>query len=356
MESPKVFYTKCRPQGCDALELALSINRVFIGYPLHKIEIDESEHVDRTYGFKDVVINISDSEYKSISNYSKKKHGYKSQSSKHHNLANQIKIGSIVLIPRIEKGICYAGRVNSEFELIDNPEWLNYYYKLRKDQGLEYSGLHHATDVIQTWSVEKWQEISFPAIPRWISYRLFSRNTAGIIHDLKKPKISAHSVLDEIIDLPKEKQYKRIQNTTDIYESLLNWTTPRSFEPLMISLLQCEAEEGESWYLVGGSGDGGVDGIAVNDHGKMIKALQCKLFNSKSTKQLANEMKSKVANNSECIVAVLAGNNESIDIEGVEVMGIDKIVDLIGKHQNQLPIAQTLNILDSRSRIPFGNP
>lgn len=347
-----MFYTKCRPQDCDALDLALELNKVFVGYPLYKAGIDKEANKTRRSNFIEIFADISDKEYKKLSNYYQQKRGYKSQSTRHHNLTNQIEPGSIVLIPRIQKGVCYAGRINSNFQLISNPTWIDQYFDLRKQQGKDVSNyLSHIGDVIQTWSVEKWHEISFPAIPRWISYRLLSRNTAGIIHDLENPKMSAYEVLDEIIDLPKAKQYRRINNATGPYEALLNWVTPRSFEPLMVSLLQCEANgEDENWYLVGGSGDGGVDGIAVNSSGEMIKALQCKLYSSISVEKLVQEIKGNVQDGSECIVAILGGNNKTTEIDGVKVYGIDKIVELIKKHQDSLPIAQTLNIFDSKTK------
>ncbi len=51
--------------------------------------------------------------------------------------------------------------------------------------------------------------------------------------------------------------------------------TPSTFEHLVVSLLQLE-HANETWVQVGGSGDGGVDGVGANQEGNVAGLLQCK--------------------------------------------------------------------------------
>jgi Restriction endonuclease len=51
--------------------------------------------------------------------------------------------------------------------------------------------------------------------------------------------------------------------------------TPSTFEHLVVSLLQLEYAN-ETWVQVGGSGDGGVDGVGADQEGNVAGLLQCK--------------------------------------------------------------------------------
>ena len=60
----------------------------------------------------------------------------------------------------------------------------------------------------------------------------------------------------------------------EIERRLIRWLTPRSFEHLAVNLLQLE-HPNEQWLHVGGSGDGGADGLAFKN-GRTTSVLQCK--------------------------------------------------------------------------------
>jgi hypothetical protein len=60
-----------------------------------------------------------------------------------------------------------------------------------------------------------------------------------------------------------------------IERRLLTDLTPSSFEHLTVALLQLEHPE-EVWSHVGGSGDGGVDGVGASQDGHVAALLQCK--------------------------------------------------------------------------------
>jgi hypothetical protein len=56
---------------------------------------------------------------------------------------------------------------------------------------------------------------------------------------------------------------------------LMEDLTPSTFEHLVVSLLQLE-HTSETWVQVGGSGDGGVDGVGADVEGNVAGLVQCK--------------------------------------------------------------------------------
>jgi len=334
-----IVYIKCRPQQCDAWPIANKYRRVFIGYPV-SIDIKSNKKWNDV-GCKQVFRDISDPNWQDtwVSAYQR---GYRAQVTFNRNILQSIDETSIVLVPRPSSGICYAGRVSSQFELVDRPEWANEYLELRAKQKLDVVNENsHIGDIAQTWSVESWIEIPFPAIPRWISYRLLSRNTIGRIYDLEEDNLSAYDVLNSLL------RNTEIQGpiiSGNIEQLLIDWLSPNSFEHLIVDLLQLESEAGIYWHHVGGSGDGGVDGMAVDSNGKLKGVLQCKWSYGSNINNLFDQFDET---GDDSIVAILHGINQSTftPCDGRRLLNRKEISRLVLKHKERLPIARTLGLV-----------
>lgn len=259
-----LFYVKCRPQGADVWPIAKNERRVFIGYPVDKVD-GARRDAWRKSGIRSILADLRASDFEAVSAIPTRP-GYKRQVTTNRGLADMVEPGSIVLVPRVESGLCYAGEVSGHLELVDHPAWADAYLDLRRKEGLNVDPeFSHIGDVVQTWPVTRWHTLVFPALPRWISYRLLSQNTVGVIRDLNDPQLSALETVRSLIALPSDRQYAPTQDHQNLEQALLTWLTPTTFEHLVVDLLQLEVPDGIHWHHIGGSGDGGVDGIAVSN-------------------------------------------------------------------------------------------
>jgi len=136
--------------------------------------------------------------------------------------------------------------------------------------------------------------IAFPLLPRWITYSLLSRNTKGWLYDRPDRGRTALEVLDEIY---RGRYAPDLSPTCDVQKiagRMLDWLSPNAFEHLVCELLQLEQPQ-IRWWHVGGSGDGGADGLAVNDKGCLVAALQCKWKDAGDANALASNLKERVS-------------------------------------------------------------
>ena len=342
---PRVlFYVKCRPQGADVWPIAEKERRVFIGYPLSKVAGAKWDSW-RKGGIRSILADLRASDFEAIAAVPKRP-GYKGQVTSNRRLAVSVEPGSIVLVPRVESGVCYAGEVSGYFELVDHPTWGDAYLDLRKKAGLkvdpEYS---YIGAVVQTWPVTRWHTLVFPALPIWISYRLLSRNTVGVIRDLDDPKISALETVQDLMALPPGKQYASTQGQQNLEQALLTWLTPTSFEHLVVDLLRLEAPDCVYWHHVGGSGDGGADGIAVDTEGTLRAVLQCKWQYDRGPDVLAKSIRAWSGNDVQIVVAILHGK-QNVDAEksGLTFWNRAQIAALLKKHAGRLPISRTFGL------------
>lgn len=341
MSSKKLFYSKCKPQGCDAWPIAKEFRRAFVGYPVATPEGESSNW--REVGCRSVFRDYCDSQWAEdwVSHMGR---GAKSQVTHNRRLALELAEGSIVLVPRLKDGVCHAGVTTGPFELTDKPDWADSYFSLREENELEtqHEG-QHVGDIAQSWPIHAWHEIPFTAIPRWISYRLLSRNTLGIISDLEDPEESALDVIKALIEDPR--QYA-IAKSGSLEIGLLNWLTPSAFEHLVVSLLQLEAAGGEFWHQVGGSGDCGVDGLGVNSSGRLIGKLQCKWHYDSPIRHLVDELEEPGVKS---VVAVLHGEQRFDAGDGLNAIFWNRkaIAELVQKHKDRLPFAGSLGLWET---------
>jgi hypothetical protein len=132
----------------------------------------------------------------------------------------------------------------------------------------------HAADVAQCWTVDDFKPIPVPRIPAWIRRSLFGRSTYGVIHP-DEVCGDPHDIISRIIETDGFEEQFWTLDPLVIEKRMLTDLTPSTFEHLVVSLLQLEHPD-EVWSHVGGSGDGGVDGVGAGSNGQVTGLLQCK--------------------------------------------------------------------------------
>ena len=265
MAKPIVFYSRCKPQDFDAIEIVKEEKRIFIGHPMARSGANYDP-----LNLRNCVVDLSceHDEWNTAHAASSRKKQY----NQNRNLVRHVGIGSIALVPRPTLGVIYCGRVISKFELVNAPPWYTRYMEVRGDQDTDTKW--HAADVAQCWSVDEFRDIPIPRIPAWIRRSLFGRSTYGVI-SLDRIMGDPYDGLSAILQ---NEGFEPRSSTLDlgtIETRLLNDLTPSTFEHLVVSLLQLE-NPSHVWTQVGGSGDGGVDGVGADQNGSVTGLLQCK--------------------------------------------------------------------------------
>jgi Restriction endonuclease len=90
-----------------------------------------------------------------------------------------------------------------------------------------------------------------------------------------RPVSDPYHVLNALLDHPEQVEHAWSQDVMEIGRRLVGSVGPNSFEHLCVALLQLEHPE-HVWMHVGGSGDGGIDGIGADANGAVVGLLQCK--------------------------------------------------------------------------------
>lgn len=342
-----VFYLKCRPQDADVLSLAKQYRRVFVGYPAWKARGQWNRH-----RVSDAIFDLRSGDWTPTDmDEHCQKLGYRRQVSLNRRVAKQVEPGSYVLVPRPGAGLCYIGKISGHFELVDDPKWADEYLELRKAQGLPYEPEErYLGDVVQTWPVEELRPVPFPIIPRWIMYRLLSRNTIGIIEDFDQQSVL--QVVESLYNGVYKDDLSPTRDIPEIRRRLVNWITPSSFEHLICDLLQLEHPDWH-WFHIGGSGDGDADGLAIDTNGKVVAAFQCKL-RGKDPYGIGESLRNKLVhewgtavNNIKVYVAMLVGparDQADRNAPNVEYWDGNHIAHVLRKHAKKLPLGITLNI------------
>ena len=265
--------------------------------------------------------------------------------------ARQVGKGSFAVIPRPGQGVCHIGKIDGPFELVDDPEWANDYLCLRRKQGLPVTPeKSHIGDIVQTWPIVKpFKTVPFTCFPRWISFALLSQKTIGWINDRPDGGETAVSVLEHLYEGGRLAPLSPTVEAEEIEARLLAWTSPSSFEHLVCGLLQLE-EPDFRWWHVGGSGDGGTDGLAADNTGQIVAALQCKWkLNSdpyQMGKKLLNQLTTQWGVTPRVYVASLY-HKAYPEPEGegnVTFLTRPCIAELLLKHKRKCSLAKTLGI------------
>lgn len=320
--------------------MVLRKRRVFIGYPPWRAGVEPQRgHL------RDAIVDLHcpDEEWKRFCGGLE---GDQLRDRREYNencrLARDVKPGAIVLVPRPERGLVYAGRVVGQFELLNDPPWSGAYLDLIREHRCydEARTFLYLGDVAQSCKVDEFRRISFPLVPAWIRRSLLGRSTYGRISPIRGLNLDPYSVLDQLLDHPQKAVHDWTVRPADVAGRLADGVGPNTFEHLCVSLLQLEYPE-EVWIHVGGSGDGGVDGIGANADGKVVGLLQCKWSYGGEEIVVADKALHGAVRE---VLATLLHADAIRPRAGVELWRRENIVSLVIKHATRLPLAMALRI------------
>jgi hypothetical protein len=337
MSSPLVFFCRCRPQESDAVDIVLATDRVFIGYPAWRAGKYLQDH-----DFRDAIIDLSATDQNADPTASEFRKWLR-QVSANRRLVREVTEGSIVLVPRPARGKVYAGRVLG-FELVNNPPWGDDYLTLRRSQGLWADPrASHLADVVQGWRVDRWREVPYTSIPAWIRKSLFGRSTVARISQISinELNLDPYIELDTLIEHPEGICPSKTRDLSEVERRLLTYIGPGTFEHLIVALLQLERPD-EIWAHVGGSGDGGVDGVGTNRLGQVVGLLQCKW------RYYGERLPFEGAAENASINRYVASLIHPVDLKGgggATLLDRAKIAKLLLKHSDRLPWATAMQIV-----------
>ena len=336
--SKTVFYSRNKPEYSDAIKICLKYNRTFIGYPALKKDYSNlSEDM--------IDLSLDENTFQrqlSQLDTSCSDKGYRKQITTNRNLVHEIKPGCITLIPRPDRGLVYAGRIK-KFFFDGDPAWAKDYLELRKKQGLKIDNcIDRLANVAQGWQVDKWRKVPFSFYPAWVRKSFFGRSTVARIHPVCGFG-NPHDVLDQLIDNFQRPSSAWTMNISEIEQRLVSDIGPNEFEHLVVALLQLEQPH-RTWRHVGGSGDGGVDGMGLGSNGDLCAILQCK-WNGGSSKKPEHCQ-------GEYYFASLLVEQPHSDDNSVHIWNRRKIAELIKKHEQRLPWALSMRIGNKISQLP----
>lgn len=343
MATGAVFFSRCRPQYSDPIDLVVRERHIFIGYPAWRLGVEVRR--DR---LREAVVDLwcSDEEWAGLRpDFGKDAKQYQ----QNRNFVRSIDPGAIALVPRPGRGVVYAGRVIGRFKLLDDPPWGDDYIKLRRQQGLETEGecgeSDFLADVAQCCEVDRFRAIPFPLVPAWIRRSLLGRSTYGRVWPMPELELDPYMAMDTLLDHPEQAERTWTSDIREVERRLVESVGPSTFEHLCVALLQLEHPD-QVWMHVGESGDGGIDGVGADAGGSVVGLLQCKwaywgesVFVEHQAGQVATR---------QILMALLHSSNIQVP-EGIEFWPRDRIAALVVQYACCLPLAVSLRVKPASS-------
>lgn len=320
-----------KPFGIDAFDLALSQKCVFIGYP--SLRPSGSSLAERLIRF-----DAEDGAW--LKEHQESNLKPRKEAQKHRNFLKSLSVGSsIIVLPRLSEGKMYLGQY-AGFELSMSPPDFDLFlerYKASIDDDIRVSELEIAASLCQRMKVDEWIPVSFARVPAWIRKSVFGRTSIQKISSM--PGRSAWQELHRL--LAPHTEGMRRQETRDVAQveqRLLDDISADAFEHLVVSLLQLE-NPNVRWLHVGGSGDGGVDGLGFDDDGKTVGVLQCKWqYDGKPVEAESG------SDGKQLVIASMVDVGKVRERKGVEFWSRRRIAELVLKHSEKLPMALSLKV------------
>lgn len=337
---PQVFFSRCKPLGIDAVDVALKSRRLFFGYGMwnRQVRAEPSRYYDR-HNMRSCIVDLTcdDATWEVERAASDKRPQY----NQNRNFVRKIDPGSIALVPRPSRGVIYAGYVEGGFELVDDPAWYDIWERIWRENKKEDPDANWiATEIVQTWKVDKFREIPVPRVPVWIRRSLFGRQTYGLVGSYGG--LDPHATMREILESDGFVPKAWTTDPKEIERRLVTDVTPGAFEHLVVSLLQLEHPD-EVWTHEGGSGDGGLDGLGADASGQVVGLLQCKWAYWGEPPQLNTQWASD-NQQPRAILAAACHDDDQKAPDGFEFFDKRKIAELLVKHAASLPQAKALRI------------
>jgi hypothetical protein len=328
----RVFFVKCRPQDADIMDIVLSEKRVFIGYPPWRRGARYNPAK-----MASCVVNLRSA----AEDWQDQTDRYRPPMKTNRKFALSVGKGWIVVIPRPGDKICYVAEIAGDFELIDNPPWRARYLEFRRQHRLDVSDeSSHVGDIVQSWRFSKLVKVPFGRIPRWITYRLLSRPTVGEIYGYPERGLHAHATLKRFIQGVPDPPLTATNDLLEIQRRLLTFISPSALEHLCVALLQLERPD-EMWWHIGGSGDGGADGLGYTHDWMPTGLLQCKWFFEGDN--LSDVFDRPLKSTTRILASLIHGRVES-DVQNAQFWGLEQIAALMKKHAVYLPAAKSLRV------------
>ena len=277
-KKPIAFFVRCKPQGQDIIDLVLHYKMAPIGYPpLKNVDLKNIEISNlNTWIFNVKKFNEEFTPKDCLKDWQR-------NFSLNKNIINDVVPGSLILIPRPERGVCYMAEVE-KYILEYNREFHMDYRSLRErnikthgDNCWGNDDRNHVGDIVQGWKFKtEPEEVPFFEIPGWIRKSLFGRGTMGRIKNdaIGKDSKGAYDKLMQIYKSERNSKMPLFEKEDDT-ERLCDFLTPESFEHFICNILHLKnRKNGEFWWHVGGSGDGGVDCMGFDENGRVMGIAQ----------------------------------------------------------------------------------
>jgi hypothetical protein len=335
-----VFFSRCRPQDADPIDIVLRERRIFFGWPAWREGVEP-----RRGHLREALVDFwcPESDWAALytgfgnAGLSKERRHYQ----QNRNFVRGIKPGAIALVPRPSRGVVYAGRVTTPFGVLDDPAWGEEYLHLRREQGLDAEDeFSHLGDVAQCCAVDRLRALPFSLIPAWIRRSLLGRSTYGRIWPLSDHGLDPYNALDTLLDNPEHIERFWTQDVEEVGRRLLDAVGPNTFEHLCVALLQLENPQ-QVWIHVGGSGDGGIDGMGADGNGTVGGLLQCKW--AYWGEDVFVDHQAARTGIHQILAAILHADGVRVR-EDIEFWPRRHIASLVLKHADRLPLALTLRI------------
>lgn len=275
------FFSRCKPWGIDAKEVARQHNIVFFGYALNSGDFVPG-NVNSIYDVRAFQNNVE------------KPDGWTKQHSKNINFINNIEShkNKIAIIPDFVNGCLWCGIVEGGFRINHSDDAYECFANAIRNSGrirfkLEEHGMvtlgptrevlcinpKIQVELWQGWSIAEWRRVSFMHLSAEFRKSLYGRSTYGILGG-GQLRQEAYDAVDAAMK-GERVSLSWTRDRSEIEQRLRFTLTPSIFESVVVSLLQLEQPE-LIWTHVGGSGDGGVDGVAQCEKGYVKAILQCK--------------------------------------------------------------------------------
>jgi hypothetical protein len=335
-----LFFSRCKPHQVDVQRVALEHRCVFFGYPLGRLGAAYKPDDPNSF-----LVSPAANESEWLLHFRK---GLRksAQHSMNRNLVQKVGQGSIALLPRPQDGLIYAGRVKGTFRISHDEDRYQAALKVFLAEGKsDGEEVRLSGELAQGWDVEEWVPLPIPVVPGWIRGSLFGRSTYCIVGDKGHPE-QPRDVIARLMDLQREGRSFNPRcwtlDRSEIRHRLFETLTPSLFEGLIVALLQLEQPD-LCWIGVGGSGDGGVDGLASDDDGDVVALLQCKWVHNDQPAFGEPSVWPQQRKPVHRYLAFMAGGARPV-VGADEVIGPEQVIDLVAKHFDRLPLAMSLRI------------
>lgn len=267
-------------------------------------------------------------------------------------LVREVVPGSIVIVPRPQDGLIYCGRIGGPFRvnftedrMADAEAAFRQLGALSEEHTCE--SIFASGEVAQGWDIQgDWAPIPVQIVPAWVRRSVFGRSTYGVVdrdNRFGDPVKAMNALIDRVASGANFKPLCVTRDPSVVAQRLKDAVTPNLLEGLVVSLLQLE-EPKRAWIGVGGSGDGGVDGIGSDESGDVVGLLQCKwAWDGKEVFPSKNLWRSH-GKAIELYLAFFYPPTRFLEPEATKTMDLQHIAKLVLKHSARLPFARTIRV------------